>query len=200
MALKRKLEMKYLCTLLLLIHSIFFVFADDRLVREYSSPNGQNKIFYEGDEHFGYGIFYKDKIDNRNAIIAMVVSTFIPEIKWHGDDIAEIWCYGGPGVFYSNIYLFKYNLLTPNIYYVLDVLPQEELIIHTNDLSSICISSINPYKPLQTLQLDGISGQKIIYGGIKVEVTAEKIIITSKIELFTKDLIEPLVFIFDKEF
>jgi hypothetical protein len=177
------------------------MFADDDLVREYRSPSGHNKIFYEGDERFGYGIFYKDKIDNSNAILAVVVSVSIPKIKWYGDDIAEICHYGGPGVFYSNIYLFRYNLLTPNIYYILDILPQEELIIHTNDLSSICISNINPYKLLQTLQLDGISGQGVIYGGIKVEVTAEKIIITSKIEPFTeKDLTEPLVFIFDKEF
>lgn len=193
--------MKYLCILLLLICPVFFMFADDDLVREYRSPSGHNKIFYEGDERFGYGIFYKDKIDNSNAILAVVVSVSIPKIKWYGDDIAEICHYGGPGVFYSNIYLFRYNLLTPNIYYILDILPQEELIIHTNDLSSICISNINPYKLLQTLQLDGISGQGVIYGGIKVEVTAEKIIITSKIEPFTeKDLTEPLVFIFDKEF
>jgi hypothetical protein len=193
----RRLGMKYLCILLLLIYPILFVFADDDLVREYSSPAGYNKIFYAGDERFGYGVFYKDEINSRNAIIAVVVSTSLPKIKWHGDDIAEIYFYGGPGFFFSHIFSFKYNLLTPIVYYVIDILEDEELIISIapEDLSTIIISGINPYKTLQKIEIVGISGQQVIYGGIKVIINADEITVLSKIEPFTsKDLKEPLYY------
>jgi hypothetical protein len=178
---------------------------EEKIKREYISPQEINKLFYEGNGRFGWGTFYKENFEFGNEILNVKVEAVEPSIRWYGNNIAEIYIYTGPGFFYSYIYSFEYNILTPQLPYVIDVLADDFLIINTIDTTSFNISTLVPHKLVQKIKVDGLYGDHLLYNiknkYFKFKIFDNCIILESKVEPHTfKELDEPLQFVFRKEF
>lgn len=180
-------------------------FNEETIKREYASPKGINKLFYEGHARFGWGTFYKENFEFGNEILEVNVAAVEPSLRWHGDNIAEIYIYTGPGFFHSYIYSFEYNIITPQLPYVIDVLPDDFLIINTIDMDSFNISTIVPHKLVQKINVDGLYGDHLIYNiknrYFRFKVLDDFIILESSVEPYTfNELYKPLQFVFRREF
>jgi hypothetical protein len=160
------------------------------------SPNSINKIYFENIASDDY-IVYVDGIEKRSVVAFK--ARWEPKFIWYGDNVIEIKISDGP-FRYSYIYVFNKNKLI-GIDDVIEIFPEEEIIVYIESLSKINFRSFFSDKILQTIRIDGVTGVSLNLGGVRIKIDGLEILCISKVEPFTYKILEiPNIYIFKKEF
>jgi hypothetical protein len=164
---------------------------------EYISPNSINKIYCENIAFDNYMV-YVDSIEGKKSIVDFR-ARWKPNFIWYGDNVIEIKISSGPYK-HSYIYVFdKCKLIS--IDDVIEIIPEEEIIVYAESLSKINFRSFCSNKILQTIRIDGVTGVSLVFGGVKIKFNGSEILCISLIEPFTYKTLEiPNIYIFKKEF
>lgn len=167
----------------------------------FDSPNNIYKIIYIGDEYRGEGVFYLQKDDATKLEIINTNIRYGPRIYWYGDNIAEIFIPTGSPFNHSFLYDIKKNRLSGRIDNVLNVFPDENIVIYS-DWGNFIVDRINDEKNLQKIKIEGVTGSYLaIREHFQISNINNEIIICIDFEPFTFNDSENMkCFKFKKEF
>jgi hypothetical protein len=193
------IEIHFLIVFLIVL--TYKIFPDEFMLveREFNSPNRINTIYYKGSAVFGEGTFYVDSFEEENILVTLKIGNREPLIIWHENNVVEIKVSDGPYV-HSYLYFFAKRLMV-SLDYVIEVLPEKEIIVYVENLAKLNFRNFYSDQILQTISIDGLTGISLIYGGVRVKISDGNIICISTIEPFTyKELENPKYYVFKKEF
>lgn len=186
MTIERKnfMQKKHFLLILLLFIKVDFLYADNATI-VFDSPNKINKIIYIGEEYRGEGAFYLQKDDVTKFEILKTNIRYGPMINWFGDNFAEIFIPTGSPFNHSFLYDIKNKKLSGSIDNVLNVFPDENIVINS-DWECFIVHRINDGKNLQIIKIPGVTGSNLsIREHFEITITINEIIICIDFEPYT---------------
>jgi hypothetical protein len=181
---KRNYAIKYFVVILLLLVKVDFLYAANATII-FDSPSNVNKIIYIGEEYRGEGVFYLQKDDATKLEIIKTDIRYGPRINWFGDSFAEIYIPTGSPFSHSFLYDIKNNKLSGSIDNVLNVFPDENIVIYS-DWECFIVDRINDEKNLQKIKIKGVTGSYLaIREHFKISTSIKEVIICIDFEPYT---------------
>jgi hypothetical protein len=190
----------YFLIIFLLLLNVDFLYAANTTI-VFDSPNNINKIIYIGEERRGEGVFYLQKDEATKLEIIKTNIRYGPRINWYGDNFAEIFIPTGSPFNHSFLYDVKNNRLSGSIDNVLNVFPDENIVIYS-DWENFIVDRINDERNLQKIKVEGVTGSYLaIREHFQISTSINEIIICIDFEPYTFNESEnKKCFKFKKEF
>jgi len=105
---------------------------DRVVVKIFVNPTSKNEMYYTGAYYRGEGLFWINLQGNEIEILKTYVR-YGPMIKWHGENIAELYIPTGSPFRHSYFYDFRDNKLSPAVYFPIYYDIENDYIIAVRD-------------------------------------------------------------------